>query len=142
MFRQKAHARGNIRGGGGGVIIHATNILPPLTCGPGPGEDELRGAAALDLPVAGVDVDAVHREWLQAGNLQLALRHRLLHEIKLPVGRLQVCRGAAVVRGSGRLDGAAVAGLSGVGYAVEISAPAIWRPAGERKGTAERRSET
>ncbi|TNN64035.1 hypothetical protein EYF80_025758 [Liparis tanakae] len=124
--------------GGSSQCRNTQSSLPSQVTGP---EDELGGAAALHLPVAGVDVDAVHRERLQAGDLQLALRHGLLREIKLPVGRLQVGRGAAVARGLGRLDGGAVgvqpvaAGLSGVGDAVEISAPAIWRPAGERKGT-------
>lgn len=89
-----------------------------------------------------MNVDAVNRERLQARDLQLALRHRLLHELELSVGRLKV-RGAAVTSGLERRDGAAVgvlpvaAGVSGVGYAKEISAATIWWPGGERKSMVE-----
>lgn len=111
-------------------------IIPPLTCRLGSGEDKLCSAAALDLSIAGVNVDAVNRERLQARDLQLALRHRLLHEVKLSVRRLQ---GAAVTCGLERRDSAAVGvqpvavGVSGVGNAKEISAATIWWPGGERK---------
>lgn len=63
-------------------------IISPLTCWLGSGENKLCCAAALNLPIAGVNVDAVNCERLQAGDLELALSHRLLHELKLPDHRL------------------------------------------------------
>lgn len=118
-------------------------ISSPLTCRLGSREDELSGAAALDLTIAGVNVDAVNGERLQARDLQLALRHRLLHELKLSVHRLRIC-GAAVTGGLERRRSAAVgvqpvaAGVSGVSYAKEISTATIWWPGGERKRVEER----
>lgn len=117
-------------------------IFPPLTCRLGSGEDELCSAAALDLSIAGVDVDAIHCERLQAKDLQLALCHCLLHKLKFSFGRLHV-RCAAVTSGLERRDRAAVgvqpvaAGVSSVGYAKEISASTIWWPGGEMKGMVE-----
>lgn len=107
-----------------------------FTCGLGPGEDELGGAAALHLPVAGVDVDAVNGEGLEAGDLQLALRHRLLGEVKLSVRR----HAAAVAVRLRRGDGAAVEGepagapAGGVGHADDIPPPPIGRPGQQRWG--------
>lgn len=105
-----------------------------LTCRFGPGEDELGRAATLHLSVAGVDVDAVNGERLQAGDLQLALRHRLLHELKVPLWGLRLY--AAAVAGSvERRHSAAAVGeepipaqVSGVGDVEEISAAAIRWP--------------
>ena len=108
-----------------------------LTCRLGSGEDELCRAATLDLSIAGVNVNAVHSERLQARDLQPALRHSLFHEIKLSVCWLHVSQGAAVTSGWGRRETAAVgvqtvaAGVSGVGDAKEISAATIWRPGRE-----------
>lgn len=62
-----------------------------LTCRLSPGEDKLGRAAALDLSIAGVDVDAVNCERLQAEDLQLPLRHRLLHELELSFCWLHIC---------------------------------------------------
>lgn len=124
--------------------MRVNGIVRPLTCGPRPGEDKLRGAAALDLPTARVDVDAVHRERLQSGDLQLALLHRLLHKVKLNVGRPHIRRRAAVPGGLLRRGGAAVAvqagapGLGGVGYGEEVPAASIRRPGEERKSMLER----
>lgn len=84
-----------------------------------------------------MDVDAVHGERLKAGDLQLPLRHRLLHELKLFLRGLRV--GAAAVAGSlqRRPGGAAAAvgvepvrpaRVSGVGDVEEISAPTIRWP--------------
>jgi len=110
------------------------SILSFLTCWLGSGEDKLSSAASLHLPVARVDVDAVNREGLQPGDLQLTLRHRLLHKVKLAVGWLQV-GGAAVTSSLERRDSAAIGvqavGVSGVGNTKKISAPPIWWPTSE-----------
>lgn len=109
-----------------------------LTCWLGPGEDELCGAAALDLSVAGVNVYAVDCERLQASDLQLTLRHRLLRKLKLSVYWLHFSD-AAVTSGLERRDSAAVgvqsvaARVSGVGYSKEIPAATIWWPGEEEK---------
>lgn len=105
-----------------------------LTCRFGPGEDELGGAASLHLSVAGVNVNAVNGEGLQAGDLQLALRHRLLNELKVPLRGLRLYA-AAVAGGLERRHSAAAVGeepiparVSGVGDVEEISAVAIRWP--------------
>lgn len=80
-----------------------------------------------------MDVDAVNREGLEAGDLQLPLRHRLLQELKLPLRWLRLCA-AAVAGGLEGRHGAAVgiepvaARVSGVGDVEEVPAPAIRRP--------------
>lgn len=84
-----------------------------------------------------MDVNAVNGEGLKAGDLQLPLRHRLLHELKLPLWGLRVCA-AAVAGGLERRHGAAAAAavgvepvaarVSGVGDVEEVSAPAIRWP--------------
>lgn len=56
-------------------IYTCKGIVSPLTCWLGSGEDKLGGAAALDLSIASVNVNAVNCERLQAGDLQLTLRH-------------------------------------------------------------------
>lgn len=108
----------------------------PLTCRFGPGEDELGRAAALHLSIAGVDVNAVNGEGLKAGDLQLPLCHRLLHELKLPLRGFRV-GAAAVAGGLERRHGAAAAAVgvepvaarvSGVGDVKEVSTPAIRWP--------------
>lgn len=83
---------------------------PRLTCRFGPGEDELGRAATLHLSVAGVDVNAVNGEGLQAGDLQLALRHRLLHELKVSLRGLRLYA-AAVAGGMERGHSAAAAAV-------------------------------
>lgn len=104
-----------------------------LTCRLCSGEDELGRAAASDLSIARVDVDAVNGEGLQTEDLQLALRHRLLHELELSVRRIGF-GGAAVAGNLERRGRAAVAvqlvapGLRGVGDAEQISAAAIRWP--------------
>lgn len=109
-----------------------------LTCRLGPGEDELCGAAALDLSIAGVNVYAVDCERLQASDLQLTFRHRLLRKLKLSVYWLHLS-GAAVTSGLERRDSAAVgvqsvaARVSGVGYSKEIPAATIWWPGEEEE---------
>lgn len=107
--------------------------LTSHTCRFGSGEDKLCSTAALHLAVAGVNVDAVDGERLQAEDLQLPLCHRLLHEIKFTLCWL-LLRCAAVsssVEGGGR----AAVGLKtraacegGVGDAEHISTPTVWRP--------------
>lgn len=54
-----------------------------LTCRFGPGEDEGRGAAAANLLVAGVDVNAVHGEGLQVGDFHEIRLAPILHEEEL-----------------------------------------------------------
>lgn len=61
------------------------------------------------MSVAGVNVDAVNGEGLEAGDLQLALRHGLLQELVLLVGRLRFGGAAAVSGCVGRRVGAGVA---------------------------------
>lgn len=115
------------------------HITFPLTCRLRSGEDKLCGAAALDLSIAGMNVNAVNCERLEARDLQLSLRHCLLHELKLPVRRLHIWAAAAAVTSSlERRDSAAVgvqsvaARVSGVGDAKEISTASIRRPGDER----------
>lgn len=86
-----------------------------------------------------MNVYAVNGEGLQAGDLQLALRHRLLHELKVPLGGLHL-RAAAVASGlEGRHRAAAVGEelipvrVSGVGDVEEISAATIRRPGTDEK---------
>lgn len=114
------------------------HIIFPLTCRLRSGEDKFCGAAALDLSIAGMNVNAVNCERLEARDLQLTLRHCVLHELKLPVRRLHICAAAAVTSSLERRDSAAVgvqpaaARVSGVGDAKEISATSIRRPGDER----------
>lgn len=81
-----------------------------------------------------MNVNAINGEGLQAGDLQLPISHRLLHEVVLPVG--EVGR-AAVARGLERRDRAAVgvrlgaAGPSRVRHSEQISATPIWWSGGE-----------
>ena len=84
------------------------------------------------LAVAGVHVDAVHGEGLQARDLQLALAHLLLHEVELLQRRDQGGRAAAVqpagAQGRGHravgVQPLAPAGHRGVGGAGHhVSAP-------------------
>lgn len=123
-------------------IYTCKGIISPLTCWLGSREDKLGSAAALDLPIASVNVDAVNCERLQAGDLQLTLSHRLLHELKFSDHRLQVGRAAVAASGLGRRDSAAAAvvvvqavaaGVSGVGDTKQVSTATIWWPGRERK---------
>lgn len=106
-----------------------------LTCWLGPREDELGRAAVLNLPVAGMNVDAVNCERLQARYLQLLFSHLVIHDLVLLIGWLRV-REAAVTAALRRGDYGAIgvkleaACTSGVGNAEKISATAIWRPRG------------
>lgn len=110
-----------------------------FTCRFGSGEDKLCSAATLDLSVAGVDVDPVDGERLQAGDLQLALRHGLLRELKVSVQRLCAAAAAAVAVSLDRRKRAAVEGrpavapVCGVSYTKDIPPASIWRPAEQRQ---------
>lgn len=114
-------------------------MISPLTCRLGSGEDKLCSAAALDLPIAGMNVNPVNCEWLQAGDLQLTLRHRLLHELELSDHWLQVSCAAVATSCLDRRYSAAVCvqavapGVSGVGDTKQISTATIWWPVRERK---------
>ncbi|KAF3832154.1 hypothetical protein F7725_025819 [Dissostichus mawsoni] len=74
--RRRSHSDGIISWTEVGQLDASLALIQvPLTCRFGSGEHELSGAAALDLPVAGVDIDSVDGERLQAEDLQLALVH-------------------------------------------------------------------
>lgn len=115
-----------------------SGFFSSLTCRLGSGEDKLGGAAALNLSVAGVNVNPINGEGLQARDLQLPISHRLLHELVL---WFSVVGEAAVAGRLERGDRAVgvqlrVARSSGVSNTKQISAASIWGPAGEngRKG--------
>lgn len=61
-----------------------------LTCRFGSGEDERCCAASVDLVVTGVDVDAVHGEGLQVGDLHELGVHRALGERVLSLLQLRI----------------------------------------------------
>lgn len=88
-----------------------------------------------------MDVDAVNCKRLEARDLQLALRHGLLRELKLSVHRLDtVSAGAAAVAASlDRRNRAVVEGepvvepVCGVGHTKYISPASIWRPGDQKQ---------
>lgn len=93
----------------------------------------------MDLAIAGVNINAVNCERLQAGDLQLTLCHRLFHKLVLSDHRLQISGAAAVASSLERRDSAVgvqsvAAGESGVGDANQISTPTIWWSEREKVG--------
>lgn len=91
-----------------------------------------------------MDVDPINGERLEAGDLQLTLRHRLLCELKLSVQRLCTTTAAAAAaaavavsldrRGSAAVEGKpVVAPPRSVGYTKHIPPASIRRPGRQRQ---------